>query len=602
MYKNCAFNVQGARMTNRVRFAELLLKYRGRYQWSQSELAEKIGSHRNTIASWESGTIPSREMVFRLVDELQLLKEERREFLEVAGFSIEHWPANYWNGPYKPNPYFVGREMVLQLLRQRLVPGEKTTTLPQSISGLGGVGKTQVAIEYAHSYGEYYEAVLWIQADSLEVATAACLQLATQVLGLPGQQEAERQIAQVKRWLQKRHNWLLIFDNVEDPHTILSTFVPSKHQGSVLITTRRRDVGLLAHNEILPLLSEDDAVLFILRRAECIAKKASVTEATSDDFFLARDLCQLLDRLPLALDQAGAYIAENGCSLRHYIDLYEKFRPVLLDQRNANDQPDYRSVSDHPDSVLMTFWLSWEQVQERNVLAGNILQFCAFLAPDQIPEALVQAGVMMSETENPRKALEMDEALGLLYRYSLIERTLRTLSLHRLVQEVTQEILSEEVRQQWMQRAVLVVNAVFPNGEHGTWSQCEFLLPHALVCAKGIEALRPKKPEDGRLLDAIGRYLSERAQYEEAESLLKRALLIYEHLLGVEHPDTATSLNNLAALYQDQGEYIKAEPLYQRTLSICQRRLGSEHPDTTIVRKNYNALIRNMKREGERQS
>jgi len=195
--KQCIRCAKGAQVKNRVKFAALLVEYRGRCGWSQSELGIKVGDHRNTIASWESGVIPSRDKVFRLVDELQLFKEERREFLDVAGFSIEHWPADYCNVPYPRNPYFVGRETVLQSLRQTLVPGAKTTALTQSISGLGGIGKTQVAIEYAHRYGEYYEVVLWIPADSLEVATVACLQLATQVLGLPEQQEAEQQIAEV---------------------------------------------------------------------------------------------------------------------------------------------------------------------------------------------------------------------------------------------------------------------------------------------------------------------------------------------------------------------------------------------------------------------
>jgi transcriptional regulator with XRE-family HTH domain len=277
-------------MTDRVKFAALLVEYRGRFGWSQSELAEKIGVHRNTIASWESGTIPSRGVMLRLADELLLSKEELKEFLQAAGFIIEHWPADYWNVPHQRNPYFIGRETILQSLRQRLVPGVKTTALTQSISGLGGIGKTQVAAEYAHQYAEQYEAVLWIQADSLEVAMAAGLQLATQVLGLPEQQEAEQQIAEVKRWLQKRHGWLLILDNVEDPETTLSIFVPSKHQGSVLITTRRRDVGTFAQSEMLPLFSEENAVLFLLRRSGRIGRKASVSEATAGDIVLARDL------------------------------------------------------------------------------------------------------------------------------------------------------------------------------------------------------------------------------------------------------------------------------------------------------------------------
>jgi tetratricopeptide (TPR) repeat protein len=553
-----------------VRFGELLGLYRTRCGWSQSELALKIGVHRNTIASWENGdrNPQSRGEVFRLADELLLSKEERKALLNAAGFSVEHWPADYWNVPYPRNPYFVGREMILQSLRQALVPGAKATALTQAISGLGGIGKTQVAIEYAHRYGEYYEAVLWIAADSLEVATAAYLHLATQVLGLPEQQEAEHQITEVKRWLQKRHGWLLIFDNVEDPQGILSTFIPSKHQGSVLITTRMRDVGSLARSEELPLLPDDEGVLFLLRRAKHIAVYGSAKDGTPADVLLAKDLCRLMDGLPLALDQAGAYIAENGCSLQQYISLYERFRPKLLNRRGS---------ADHPDSVLITFWLSWEQIQERNVLAGKALQFCAFLAPDQIPEYLVQAGIMKSEDENTQ--LEMSEALGLLHRYSLIERMEQTLSLHRLVQAVMQDVLSEKERLQWMERAVQVVNAAFPPFDHADWPQCERLLPHALLLAQLIDELQITLPADAELLNQTGSYLQERARYQETEPLFQRALAIREQQLGPEHPDIANSLNDLAVFYRDQGKYEQAEPLFQRALAIREQRLEPEHPD-----------------------
>ena len=585
-------------MADDVKFGTLLGDYRARCGWSQEELAKKVGVSRNAIVLWErhergrqTNTHPrSREVVLRLADELLLSKEERKGFLEAAGMSIEHWPAEYWNVPYQHNPYFVGRETILQSLRQRLIPGEKATALTQSISGLGGIGKTQTAVEYAHRYGEQYEAVLWIQADSQEVAMVGLLRLATEVLGLPEQQEAEQQIAAVMRWLQKRHNWLLIFDNVEDPQAILSTFVPSKHQGSVLITTRRRDAGTLAHNEVLPLLSEDEAILFLLRRAGRIAKSASVTDATSTDFFLARDLCQFLGHLSLALDQAGAYIAENGCSLQRYRELYEHSRPKLLDRRGSRD---------HPDSVVMTFWLSWEQIQQRNALAGKALQFCAFLATDQIPEPLVQAGIMFSETEKAPEDVELDEALGLLYRYSLIERAGPSLSLHRLVLDVTQEVLSEEEQQQWMRRAIRVVNAFFPSGEHGTWLQCELLLPHALTCAKWISVLGQKKSEDARLLGASGLYLYERGQYREAEPLLKHALLIQEEQLEVSFTDVTNSLNNLAALYRAQGRYGEAEPLLKHALLIREEQLGVSHPHTASSLNNLAALYRIQGRYGE---
>ncbi|GHO65594.1 tetratricopeptide repeat protein [Ktedonobacter sp. SOSP1-52] len=575
-------------MANKAQFAELLVTYYGRCGWKQSELAKRMGVHRNTIASWESGAIPSRGIVLRLADELLLSQEERKGLLVAAGMSIEHWPAAYWDVPYPRNPYFIGRQTVLHTLRQTLVPGARTTALTQSLSGLGGIGKTQVAVEYAHQYGKYYEAVLWIPADSLAVATAVYLRLATEVLGLPEQQEADQQLAAVKGWLQKHAGWLLIFDNVEDPHAILSTFVPSKHQGSVLITTRRRELGTLAHSEILPLFSEEDAILFLLRRSKRIARQAPVTKATESDIVLARELCQLLDRLPLALDQAGAYIAENRKSLKQYIDLYHQRRQDLLDRRQAKD---LSNITDHPDSVFMTFWLSWETIQEQNALAGKALQFCAFLAPDQIPVSLVVAGITASE--QPSDTLATDEALGLIYRYSLVEWAEQILSLHRLVQEVIQEVLAEEERQQWMEQTVHLVNAIFPSGEYGTWAECEFLLPHALMCAKKwIPVLKHKKLEGAQLLHAAAYYLNNRAQYKEAEPLYQHALAITQEQLGTDHPATATSFNNLALFYHEQSRYAEAEPLYERALMIIQEQLGLDHLDTAASLNNLAGLYR----------
>ncbi len=392
---------------------------------------------------------------------------------------------------------------------------------------------------------------------------------------------------------------MLILDNVENPQEILSAFIPSKHQESILITTRWRDVGTLAYSEMLPLLSEDDAVLFLLRRAGRIPKKASVTDVTSGDFVLARDLCQLLGRLPLALDQAGAYIAENGGSLQNYIDLYHKYRPILLDRRNAVDQPGRDNGSDHPDSVLLTFWLSWDQIQQHNVLAEKVLQFCSFLSPDNIPEPLVQRGVCLSENEGEVNKLEMDEAVGLLHRYSLVERTEHMLSLHRLVQEVMQEVLSEEARQQWMRRAIKMINVFFPSGEHGTWLQCESLLPHALICAKWVSVLDQKKSEDARLLGASGRYLYERGQYREAEPLLKHALLIREEQLEVSYTDMTNSLNNLAGLYRAQGRYGEAEPLLRHALRIAEKQLGASHPQTATTLNNLAAIYESQGHYGE---
>jgi tetratricopeptide (TPR) repeat protein len=504
----------------------------------------------------------------RVVADVQRVIEDPLFLLTSTPHAGRAFPS-LWEVPYPRNPFFVGREAIFQTLRKALVPGSKATALTQAVVGLGGIGKTQVALEYAYRFASSYEAVFWLQADSQEILTTAYLQLATQVLGLPEQSEAEQQVNAVKHWMETHQRWLLILDNVEQPEEVLSTFLPGKYLGSVLITTRMREAGPQAQSELLPVLSRYEGVLFLLRRARKIGQEALIRQATRNDVRLAKELYHLMNGLPLALDQAGAYIAETGSSLQRYRDLYQQFRPKLLSRRQAQ--------APHPASVCRTFELSWQMIEGQSPLAGKVLQFCAFLAPSQIPERLVLEGV--GESERTWDELEKDEALGLLHRYSLVERADDLLSLHRLVQEVLQDILSEDERQHCMEQAVLVVNTTFPSGEHGTWPLCEFLLPHALICTRWIEVLRQKKPEGARLLGVIGHYLHERAQYRDAEPHLKQALSIREEQLGAEHPDTATSLNNLALLYWRQGRHQEAEPLYQRARAIYEQQLGPSDPD-----------------------
>ncbi len=291
-----------------------------------------------------------------------------------------------WDVPSPRNTFFVGREAVFQTLRKALVPG----ALTQAIAGLGGVGKTQVALEYAHRFAQDYEAVLWLQADSWEVLTSAYLQLATKVLGLREQSEAERQVDAVKQWMQTHQRWLLILDNIEQPEEVLSAFLPPRHQGSMLIKTRMREAGPQAQSVVLPVLSRYEGVLFLLRRARKIGQEASIRHAVRNDLRLAKELYRWMDGWPLALDQAGAYIAETGSSFQRYCDLYQQFLPKLLDRR--------QSPTDHPASVRKTFEISWQAIGGRNPLAGKALRFCAFLAPEQIPECEQQSGASHPDT------------------------------------------------------------------------------------------------------------------------------------------------------------------------------------------------------------
>jgi serine/threonine protein kinase/tetratricopeptide (TPR) repeat protein len=479
-----------------------------------------------------------------------------------------------WNVPLARNPFFTGRERLLAQLHS----GLHTFRLAHALSGLGGVGKTQVALEYAYRYGTGYQAVLWARAETREELHASFTEIAG-LLDLPQKEdEAQEVIIQaVKDWLSRESNWLLILDNA-DELALLSAFLPTRFSGQVLLTTRAQATGKLARRWEVETMDENVGALLLLRRAGLIAPDASFDAAELSDQAQAKAVTKELGGLPLALDQAGAYLEETGCGLAGYHRLYQTRQSELLADRRGNNE-------DHPEPVATTWALSFERVEQRNPAAADLLRFCAFVAPDAIPEELLTEGAaslgerLASVVSDP---LLLNQALLDLRASSLLSRNPQegTLSLHRLLQAVIRDALPVQLQQAWKQRAIRAVNAAFPDDlSFAVWLTCERLLPHALRCATWIEQLPDAEPAFAHVLNQVGEYLYYRGRYSEAEPLYQRALCIREQKLGDDHPETATSLNNLAELYRTQSQYALAEPLYVRALSIDLSVYGPDHPD-----------------------
>jgi hypothetical protein len=355
------------------------------------------------------------------------------------------------------------------------------------------------------------------------------------LLNLPekNQQESARVIAAVKNWLQRNTGWLLILDNADDL-ALARDFLPPSVGGHVLLTTRAQAMGRFARCLEVDILSTELGALFLLRRAGRLAPDATLEQTSEHNRSAARAICEELGGLPLALDQAGAYIEETGCSLAEYQRLYQRRRADLLAERRG------QLVDDHPLPVATTWSLSFAQVEQKSPAAADLLRLCTFLAPDAIPEEMITQG---AEYLGPQIApvgadsYLLNQAIEALRAYSLLRReassgTTPSLSVHRLVQAVLKDQMDEQSRQQWAQRAVRAVNAAFPDIEHQTWPQCDRLLPHTLICAELIAQEQMTFPEATRLLNQTGYYLNERARYVEAEPLLVRALSIYEQQLG----------------------------------------------------------------------
>jgi tetratricopeptide (TPR) repeat protein len=469
-----------------------------------------------------------------------------------------------WNVPYQRNPFFTGREDILNRLH-RALHTEHSVALsqPQGITGLGGIGKTQTVVEYAYRHRDEYDAVFWVRADSVTSLTSSMIELA-RILELPERNEQDQEIIvqAVLRWLRLHGDWLLIYDDIDDL-SLAEPFLPKAGQGHLLFTTRAHALGGLAQRLDTQQMEPDIGALLLLRRASLLALQATLNTANPDEQRLARAISQELDGLPLALDQAGAYIKEIPCPLPDYLTLYQT-----------------------------------------NPAAPELLNFCAFLAPDAIPEVLLTAGaanrdaVLAPVITNP---LQFDQVCAEVLRFSLLQRGAdeHTLTVHRLVQVVLRDSMPTETQQHWMRRAVNAVNAVFPHGEFANWSTCERLLPHALLCATWIVQASNASPTAARLLNQAGYYLYERGRYREAEPLLQLTLSIYEQQLGVSHPLTAASLNYLAELYRAQGKYAEAKPLLQRALSIYEQESGASDPALASSLNNLAALYREQGKYAE---
>ena len=565
-------------------FANLLSRYLARMGFTQQELANKIGMHRNTIVKWMNRTSwpASRGQVLRLADELSLLKEEREVLVQAAGFSLERWPTEIWTVPQRRNDFFTGRETMFQALRELLVPGS-TTASTQAISGLGGIGKTHTAAEYAYRFHQDYEAVLWLQADSWEVLVSACIKLAD-VLELPEQKEPDQIIGEMQRWLRKHRHWLLILDNIENPQEILPKFVPTDHQGCVLVTTRVHSVEPLAQTQILSTMSEQEGILFLLRRTRRIAPQAGLEKAGPEQYNEAKQIWEFMDGLPLALDQAGAYILETGCSLSDYREQYARRRAELLDRRG-------KRFIGHETSVVITFSLAFERVEAISPTAADILQACSLLYNEAIPEEIFRRGADLLELPLVKNE-SLDEALGVLQDYSLVLRSRegKLLSIHRLVQDVLRHSMTKQVCRLWVEQTVHAVDVAMKNTETGPssrpttlreWSRYrERYLPHLQVCAKWINDLPIVSRDAAELLDRFAHDLSSSLESYNINGIidaLHKAIRMWEK---VEGPDDLHIVDCLRALYPHYrwlGKQKEAAELLRQASAI------EQHTDPEVL-------------------
>jgi len=397
-----------------------------------------------------------------------------------------------WNVPRRHHPFFTGRSQVLQHLADNFqAESDREIAPPQAIAGLAGIGKTQTAAEYAYRFRKNYRFVLWVRAQTQEDLITDFKNL-TCLLNLPQEHLEDQAILMQKmqEWFRNERGWLLIFDNADD-FSLIEPFIPRLGEGHILLTTRVGATIELAQTLELQPLSTEDGALCLLRRAGLLRWNKQLEDASSVHVGAACELARQMNGLPLALEQAGAYINDTKCGVVRYLDLYKQYR-AKLQQIQSGMIPDY-AMPVAPALMISSLMIG------RQSGAFELLQLCAFLAPEGIPETFVTLaatalGPVLGPIANDPIALDQ-QAIRPLVRYSLLDReeqsgtAFTTLSIHRILQLILLDEMNTFTRQLWAERAV---RALIQALQTMSWS---VLQTHARQCLDHIAHWHLSVPE-----------------------------------------------------------------------------------------------------------
>jgi tetratricopeptide (TPR) repeat protein len=463
------------------------------------------------------------------------------------------------------NPNFTGREDILEQLRHSLVKDVHIALTQQALHGLGGIGKTQLAIEYAYRHSAEYEVIWWIRSAEPSTLFSDYAELAAELnLHEKDAPEQEKIIQAVRKWLDHHSNWLLVFDNAVDVVTI-SNFLPKSSGGHVLITSRNEQWSTIIIPLEIKVWNREESVAFLNKRTGQHDDKA------------ANGIAAALGDLPLALEQAAAYCRTMHISYVTYLELFTIRRKDLW---KAEQQP-----YDYPSTVAATWELAFTAIKDV-LFAKDILNLCTLFAPDAIPRTLITTALgyhaSKSSDAAPIDSMKINAAVAALSNYSLVSAETETISIHRLVQAVAQDRMDGEEIASFRTSAINALTQLFPDEGYknpACWSECAALMPHAETVVNAVVNDDRAGENVSDLLNNMGLYRMGRATYVESESLFRRALEIREQLFGGVFPIVATSLTHLAMSLHHQAMYVEAEQLSRRALVINETCFGYEHPE-----------------------
>ncbi|ORY58756.1 P-loop containing nucleoside triphosphate hydrolase protein [Pseudomassariella vexata] len=506
----------------------------------------------------------------------EIVKKISNEAHSVLGRRQKSVQQHHFMVPFGRNEDFVGRGPILNQVLQRIPPNiNKDDCQRSAIVGLGGVGKTQIAVEAAYQVRDAYKdcSVFWVPATDTTSFDNAYRQIG-QKLGVKWLEDdkADVKLLLVKAALEDESagSWLLIIDNADDLKlvTYLSDFLPFARKGSILFTTRVYqavvELDILERNIITVEEMSKTEALEMLRNG--------LKESQTQNVESTETLLDFLAYLPLAIKQASAYIAKTRISTTKYLDYCQSSNKnlVTLLSEKFEDRGRYKATE---NPVATTWLISFDHITRDQPLAAKYLRFICFLAEKDIPVALLPLG---------EDVLEEDKAIGTLKGYAFITQRgdSDSFDIHRLVRLATRKWLQKRGEwQEWTANVIQRLSSVYPVPRHENKEIWTRYIAHGQSALEFQDGCSNQESE-WTLLRNVGESKNILGKYEEAEKMYRQALELQEKVLGREHPDTIGSMNNLAIVLGSQGKYEEAEQRHRQTLELCEKVLGREHPDT----------------------
>jgi tetratricopeptide (TPR) repeat protein len=524
--------------------------------------------------------------------------------------------------------------------------------------GLGGMGKTQLAVEFARRHHRRFSSVFWLDGRSEDILKRSIASCASRI---PQGQIPETSrtyvsdsgadvdgvVRDVMAWLARPDNaaWLLIFDNVDreykaqggDPDAYdVQRYLCGADHGSVLVTTRLARLEQLGESQLVGKVSEEQAQAMFeswykkkhgkLRTVNDLMRVITTNERIVD-IAEGKQLLAQLDGLPLAIAQAGAYLQESGVGLTTYLSFYEQQWSKLMESSHLADAP----LQDYPDRSVWTTWaISYQAIRDKHEATANLLLLWSFLDNKDLWHGLFATACGKSTVasrmlsgwirEIATSEVEFGGAMRLLRSYSLVEEVAETASYatHPVVHQWAHHSQGKHFAIKLSQLAVVAVGWSVPESSTRDYAPLQRrLLPHAqgcsswiikkelswgYECSEGNSEVKNEDKEQKTTLDAIhllGLLYADQSKLGEAEKMYERALRGKEEALGPTHTSTLQTVNNLGLLYVDQGKLGEAEKMYERALRGYEEALGLTHTSTLAMVNNLGALYADQGKLGE---